>query len=251
MGAMVEDPRKTVESPDQEGGDIIEGMGDFDINPYAADIKYDRLPSVALSTCLEEEEPDEVDDDQITGADAACRVGAIISLATDEYAGEKDAQDADASATRGQARSQARSAGRSGTEKAAQRGAEIARLLAQPRQAAELREYAAKQDFWRVPAFLRETQADFHEEEEYIASLNEPREAPKRPVRLLAQGEKELLIQGLKQQFQRATASYLKAAPKSRSRAELEEELERIKQDIDNLSRPYIFVEAESSETPE
>ncbi|CAJ1358325.1 unnamed protein product [Effrenium voratum] len=120
---------------------------------------------------------------------------------------------------------------------------EILRVLKNPRLAADLREYVRQQDFWRVPDFFREMEADFEQEEEYVEMLREPVEAPRQRVRLLAQSDKELLIQGLRQQFQRATAAYLKAAPNSRSKDSLEE-LERIKQDIANLSHPYIFVEA-------
>mmetsp|Transcript_16307 Transcript_16307/g.35905 ORF Transcript_16307/g.35905 Transcript_16307/m.35905 type:complete len:187 (+) Transcript_16307:70-630(+) len=121
--------------------------------------------------------------------------------------------------------------------------AQISKLIASPRRHAEMREYVKRQDFWRVPHFFRDMEADFDEEEEYIESLQLPDEAPKRRVRLLAQSERELIIQGLRQQFQKATATYLKAAPSSRSKENLEE-LERIKQDIANLSHPYVFVEA-------
>mmetsp|Transcript_69705 Transcript_69705/g.110086 ORF Transcript_69705/g.110086 Transcript_69705/m.110086 type:complete len:184 (+) Transcript_69705:56-607(+) len=120
---------------------------------------------------------------------------------------------------------------------------QISKLIASPRRHAEMRQYVKRQDFWRVPHFFRDMEADFEEEEEYIESLQLPDEAPKRRVRLLAQSERELIIQGLRHQFQKATATYLKAAPNSRSKENLEE-LERIKQDIANLSHPYVFVEA-------
>ena len=120
---------------------------------------------------------------------------------------------------------------------------DINRLLSSPRRYPQMREYVKRQDFWRVPHFFRDMEADFDEEEEYIESLHLPDEAPKRRVRLLAQSERELLIQGLKQQFQKATASYLNATPTSRSKGSFEE-LDRIKQDIANLSHPYVFVEA-------
>merc|ERR1712187_511442 len=93
------------------------------------------------------------------------------------------------------------------------------------------------------PMFLRSVEAELAFEQEYITSLHDPAEEPKALVRLLAQDEKDELVQGLKQQFQHATACYLKAAPKSRSKAELEAELAKIKRDIESLSRPYIFVE--------
>mmetsp|Transcript_34737 Transcript_34737/g.63142 ORF Transcript_34737/g.63142 Transcript_34737/m.63142 type:complete len:249 (-) Transcript_34737:121-867(-) len=243
MGGMAEDAR-TVGAPVAARKVDISAVDGLDTSPYTAEIKYDRLPCVALSTCLEEEEPEDADEaDDICGHHAADRVGAIITNATDELIEVNGLVAATPSGSRG---AQAR-AGLMGTgaERAPQRGSEIAKLLAQPRRTTELRSYLESQQFWKVPHFLRDLEADFQDEEEYIMSVQEEREAPTKLVRLLETGEKEFLVQGLKQQFQRATASFLKADPKSRSKKELEEELERIKQDIENISRPYIFVEAE------
>lgn len=123
---------------------------------------------------------------------------------------------------------------------------EIANIVAAKRCPAEVRAYVENRDFGRVPPFFEELRLEMEEEQERIASMQEREvesESPRQPVRLLAQVEKDTLIRGLKQQLQHTTAMYLSAAPKSRCRAELEGELERITQDIDNLSRPYIFVE--------
>lgn len=133
----------------------------------------------------------------------------------------------------------------------AARLAEIAQILAAPKKSApEVREYVAGNDFGRVPRYLQNVTLELDEEQEYIISLHErPREeAPKVFVRLLTQGEKEELVLGLKQRFQFATARYLKERPKGRSKDALEAELGKIKQDIESLSRPYIFVRDEDAD---
>lgn len=128
------------------------------------------------------------------------------------------------------------------------RGADIAKILHAPRRPSEVREYAAKAQYWRVPNYLRQVAEELDAEQRYIVSLDNSREdQPKAPVRLLRQGEKDELVHGLKQQFQQASACILKAGKKSGAKAKLEERLGRISQDIENLSRPYIFVQAEAA----
>ncbi|CAE8690023.1 unnamed protein product [Polarella glacialis] len=219
-------------------------------SPGGSHPRYDRLPTWV-------EEPDELEgdddyDDEVRATDAVSRVGAIISQATDQL-GESPLPDqvdyaeipSPSRGGRGQAR--ARPMG-TGAERAPHRGAEIAQaLLLAPRCPEDVRSYASRRGHGRVPDCLVDFQEELEDEQQYIESLAEPLEAPERYVRLLASSEKDLLIRGLKQQFARATASFLKVAAKSRSRAKLEEELSRIRQDIDNLSRPYIFVEAMST----
>mmetsp|Transcript_6654 Transcript_6654/g.14525 ORF Transcript_6654/g.14525 Transcript_6654/m.14525 type:complete len:255 (-) Transcript_6654:248-1012(-) len=123
------------------------------------------------------------------------------------------------------------------------RGLEIAAKLSERPQGPC--EHVARNDFYRMPAGLQQVATELDEEQRYIASLSQPQEdGPKVRVRLLESGEKELLIRGLKLRFQQTTASCLQAGPKGKRRAALEAELEQIKQDIDNLNRPYIFVEA-------
>lgn len=135
-------------------------------------------------------------------------------------------------------------AGRSRNTSNPLRAAAIAQVLAAARCAAEVRAYAAGfgGGFGRVPAFLRPIVAELDSEQRYISLLHEPREASKSRVRLLAKGEKDALLSGLKLQFQRTTASYLKEVPKSRSKAALEAELTRIREDLESLNRPYVFV---------
>lgn len=122
---------------------------------------------------------------------------------------------------------------------------EIANIIAAGRNPSQVRAYVELRNFGRVPPFLAELRSEIDEEQERIAALQEEmeEEMPRRPVRLLAQGEKDELIYGLKQQLQQATAMYSNASPTSRYKDELEDEMERLTQDIENLSRPYIFVE--------
>lgn len=124
------------------------------------------------------------------------------------------------------------------------REAEIAEIFAAPVPPAEVRAHLERTDFGRVPPYMREILEDLEGEEQYIISLPDERDEPKRVVRLLAAEERDLLLRGLEQQLQQATAAYLQAGPKSRKRDELEADLERIKTDIESISRPYIFVEA-------
>jgi len=101
-----------------------------------------------------------------------------------------------------------------------------------------------------VPQYLQQVTAELDAEQQYIVTLRErpPREEePKAVVRLLAQGEKDELLRGLKQQFQQASAHALKVDKlDKRLRADLETRMERIKKDITSVSRPYIFVEVGS-----
>merc|ERR1712151_44104 len=127
------------------------------------------------------------------------------------------------------------------------KGPQIARIVDKaPKRPAQVKAYASQREFGLVPPFLREIRDELDAEQRYIDSLRAPREreGPRTVVRLLAQGEKDELIRGLRQQLQLETASCLAAKPGSKSRARLEATLEKRKVDIENLCRPYIFVEA-------
>merc|ERR1711924_37696 len=126
-------------------------------------------------------------------------------------------------------------------------GAEIAKILKAVHEPADIRRYAERSCFRRLPGYLREVSEVLEAEQEYITSLPAPRdEAPKACVRLLKDEERTHLIQGLRLQFQQISAKVLKEKPRSKDRSNLEADLKRIQQDIDNLSRPYIFVEVKS-----
>lgn len=124
--------------------------------------------------------------------------------------------------------------------------AEIARVLAAPRHSADLRKYAASVDggFGRVPVFLRPMAARLDAEQRYIISLREPREEknPPQRVRLLGKGEKDALLLGLKQQFQRAIGHLQAERKKGGPKAHLQAEVSRIKKDLECLNKPYVFV---------
>eukprot|EP00929_Paragymnodinium_shiwhaense_P091660 TRINITY_DN5155_c0_g1_i1.p1 TRINITY_DN5155_c0_g1~~TRINITY_DN5155_c0_g1_i1.p1 ORF type:complete len:254 (-),score=92.88 TRINITY_DN5155_c0_g1_i1:233-994(-) len=237
----------------------------MDVNEYDEDSK-DYAPRVLGATGDDEEEDEEADEDEeVDGASrrAASRVESIITKVTDQLAeAAADAEDVLADdeeaatvATGDHSRSPAsnNSRGAKGavatkrSRRNVARGADIARILAAPKKPPEVRQYIAEKDFGRVPVFLREVTAELDAEQRYIVSLHEPRDPPNVFVRLLTQVEKDHLVKGLKVRFQQATAKYLKATPKSRSKADLEAELEKIAQDIQNLDRPYIFVEDEDA----
>jgi len=128
------------------------------------------------------------------------------------------------------------------------RGGDIAKILKALNEPAEVQRYAERSGFGRTPGHLRQMAEELDDEQRYIISLHEPREdnSPKPLVRILHQGEKDELLQGLRLQFQQASACVLKAKPRSQDRLEFETELQRIRQDIDALSRPYIFVQVSS-----
>lgn len=127
----------------------------------------------------------------------------------------------------------------------AARGAEIARVLAAPKCSTEVREYAASLGggYGKVPAFLHSVAAHLDAEQRYIVSLHEPREAPRRRMRLLAKSEKERALNSLRQQLQRVRAAHAQAKPKSGSKQKVEAELQQIKKDLAHFDRPYVFVE--------
>eukprot|EP00927_Polykrikos_kofoidii_P026630 TRINITY_DN23686_c0_g1_i1.p1 TRINITY_DN23686_c0_g1~~TRINITY_DN23686_c0_g1_i1.p1 ORF type:complete len:258 (-),score=43.16 TRINITY_DN23686_c0_g1_i1:225-998(-) len=122
-------------------------------------------------------------------------------------------------------------------------GADIAQILSASRQHSDVRQYIAKKDFGRVPAFLNSLTEELDDEQLYINALREPREAPSMIVRLLRQDEKDYLVRGLEQQFEYVMERFSEAPDRSRAKAKLEVQLEKIKQDIASLNRPYIFVE--------
>lgn len=236
---------------------VASSLGD-DVIEYVDDTSAPRVRDIT------NEEDDTAggddDDDVVSGVHAASRVDAIISQVTCRLAEAAVNEVGDGaelppplspgSTAGGPLSPQRRRVRQMGTGATATRArpagalnAEIAQILAVPRQPSEVREYVARRKFGKTPPFLRNVEAVLRAEQDYIVSLQKPREAPKTVVRLLSEGEKDELIRGLKQQFQYATACYLQAAPKSRSKNELEAELARIKQDIESLSRPYIFVE--------
>jgi len=134
-----------------------------------------------------------------------------------------------------------RAAGAQGT-----RGADIARVLDAPRCPAEVREYAASVGggFGRVPAFLRPVVAHLDSEQRYIISLIEQREAPQRRVRLLAEGEKERRLGGLRQQLQKASALASQARPRGQAAAGAQADVARLAEEVAFFDRPYVFVEA-------
>lgn len=177
--------------------------------------------------------------------DAALQVHGIIGRATDQLL-DNDDNDAEQVDVIERERKTRPRTGQTAPKRAVnpEREAEIAKMLASPVPPAEVRAHLERTDFGRVPAYMRELLEDLELEEQYINSLPDEVDAPKPIVRLLTAGEKEALLRGLKQQFQQATAIYLKAGPKSRKKDGLEAELDRIKKDIENISRPYIFVEA-------
>jgi len=121
-------------------------------------------------------------------------------------------------------------------------GVEIAHILSPQRCSSDVRACLEKHGFGRVPPFLHRVHAKLDAEQEYIITRDKPEEVPKSIVRLQSQREKDELLRGLKLQFQRATASYIKELPQSRAKLELEEEIARIKKDITKLGEPYIFV---------
>lgn len=131
-----------------------------------------------------------------------------------------------------------------------QRASDIAKILKASRGSAEIRQYAERVGFGRTPGHLREVIPALDAEQQYIMTLQEVREdGPKAFVRLLEEGEKATILQALKSRFQLASAHALQAKPRSKARSDLEADLERIRQDMASLSRPYIFVEVPRQST--
>lgn len=220
----------------------------------------DASPTPSLDNVLgtwadrvSEEDEDEMSWGDHVENDAVSRVDALISRATDELEESSSAEDIDTAAEspghRAQTRKKLRQArGSTGTGVAPnpQRSNEIAQVLAGAQtMPAQIQAYIVARDFGRVPPFLLQVRAELDAEFQYIDLLPQlqQEEAPRAVVRLLRQAEKDEQISGLRHQFQHVTAAYLATKFGSRSKGNLQAELDKIKRDIDNLSRPYIFVE--------
>lgn len=222
-----------------------------------------------LSLGADESSHDE-DDDRSLAQDALSRVGAIIGRATYEYDCTSEGQDSQDDDGEVQEAIAARAAyelvepvtgavlgksrrapapptflmGTGGVPNKA-RGADIAKILKALPEPCRIQRYAERIGFGRMPGYLREVREHLDAEQQHIISLHESRDdlGNKAMVRLLAQGEKDELLQGLKLKLMQASNRALKAKPRSKARSEIEAELERIRKDIANLSNPYIFVE--------
>lgn len=132
-------------------------------------------------------------------------------------------------------------------------GAEVARLLVASRSSGgqlseRLRDYAAgsRGGFGRVPAAFVPGVAALEGEERYILSLIEPHEAPRERVRLLAKGEKERRLRELRQQVHQATAIYSQAKPRSKTKANAQAELTRLREEVAFHEQPYVFLKVEA-----
>jgi len=212
--------------------------------------------------------PSECEEDDSFTQDAQLSVGAIIGRATKHFDDSADAVDDSSQiqelasaavaelvepATCAQQTSPTRAAPAlmgTGAVPNPQRASDIAKILKASRGSAQIRQYAQRVGFGRTPGHLREVIPALDAEQQYIMMLQDAREdSPKALVRLLEEGEKATIIQALKSRFQLASARALQAKPRSKARSDLEAELERIRQDMASLSRPYIFVEVPQQST--
>jgi len=114
------------------------------------------------------------------------------------------------------------------------REAHIAEILAAGQPFSEMRAYVARRNFCRVPACLRHVSAQLDAEQQYMGSLQEPREACKTAVRLLTQKERQELSLEMGQRFQHLRAQG----------SQYRDELTNAKKDLELMRQPYVFVEA-------
>lgn len=113
-------------------------------------------------------------------------------------------------------------------------------------QSAVLRAHAARDDYGRVPAYLRDLAAAAEDEERYIEDLPSAGYAAesveKHPVRLLTAAEREQLLHGLTRRQEQLTKLVCdESCPDSKLRR-YRGQLQHLGADITRLSQEYVFV---------
>lgn len=117
---------------------------------------------------------------------------------------------------------------------------------------AEPNEYKKKGDYGKVPAYLTKIKSDIEDEYNYIQRLQKEEEDQNTSVRVMAEEEREMLIKGLKEKWEKVNLDYqatthmtkLDTVGKVKRKEQYEATLAAIEKDISRLNRKYIFVDA-------
>lgn len=117
-------------------------------------------------------------------------------------------------------------------------------------------DYTKKEDFGKTPAYLQKVKAEINAEKEYIRQVmdaeaaEESKYQPK--THLLPEEERVKLLTQLKVKWEAVNKQYqqtthlinLDSLGKVRRKEQYENELQQIEKSIQQLSKPYVFVQA-------
>eukprot|EP00401_Gymnodinium_catenatum_P042980 CAMPEP_0117512130 /NCGR_PEP_ID=MMETSP0784-20121206/28873_1 /TAXON_ID=39447 /ORGANISM="" /LENGTH=218 /DNA_ID=CAMNT_0005307841 /DNA_START=182 /DNA_END=838 /DNA_ORIENTATION=+ len=127
-------------------------------------------------------------------------------------------------------------------------------ILSAPKQVTESRkDYMKKEDYGKVPKYLKQINKDIEAEYDFIRQLNqEGKDACNSNVRPLAEDERLHIIEGLKAKWERANHEYqafthlthLDTVGKRLRKEKRDAEFHQLEQDIEKLSKASILVDA-------
>jgi len=125
-------------------------------------------------------------------------------------------------------------------------------ILAAPKKVSQgAKDYLSKDDYGRVPKYLKNIKQDIDAEYEYIQQLQEMEEQERASgMQLMPEDERQRLIAGLKAKWESVNTEYqgathltiLDTAGKVRRKEKYEAELSQIEKDIEKLNRRNIHV---------
>jgi len=125
-------------------------------------------------------------------------------------------------------------------------------ILAAPKRVSQgTKDYLHKEDYGKVPKYLKQIQADIEDESEYIRQLKVMERQSDNQARELSEPERQKLVDGLKAKWELVNTEYqatthitdLDTQGKVKRKAKWEAELTQIEKDIEKLSRKTILVQ--------
>eukprot|EP00928_Gymnodinium_smaydae_P078814 TRINITY_DN62888_c0_g1_i1.p1 TRINITY_DN62888_c0_g1~~TRINITY_DN62888_c0_g1_i1.p1 ORF type:complete len:318 (+),score=92.34 TRINITY_DN62888_c0_g1_i1:117-956(+) len=126
-------------------------------------------------------------------------------------------------------------------------------ILAAPRKVSEgAKDYLHKEDYGKVPKYLRHIKADIEREYDYIRQMEQNQsDMYANPVRPMADEERQELINGLKAKWEQVNTEYqggthltkLDTTGKMKRKEKYEAQLAQIEKDIEKLSRKNIQID--------
>jgi hypothetical protein len=128
-------------------------------------------------------------------------------------------------------------------------------ILAAPKKLPEAtKDYMKKEDYGKVPKYLKQIKQDIDAEYAYITQLqHQQEEADRQQLRPLSDEERQNLLDGLKEKWEKVNTSYqagthitkLDTMGKIKRKEKNEAELAQIEKDIERLSKKTILVQAD------
>lgn len=126
-------------------------------------------------------------------------------------------------------------------------------ILAAPKRVSQgAKDYLNKEDYGKVPKYLKHIKNDIDAEYNYIASLQQAEEDANRPaVQPMGEDERYGLIEGLKSRWEQVNTEYqagthitkLDTIGKIKRKEKYEAELSQIEKDIERLNKRNILVD--------